>query len=404
MTTAPFFARHRRTLFAAAGTALLHLIAVRWAANGLSAVPAPSPQAARPVEATLLAPAQPAPRAVQADMAARPAVRVKPKRKPAPPPAPAPMEEIAQSESTPAPAEPAAPPAAAPEAAVGDALAGIAAPADPASAQAGQEGAEPPAEQGAAIPTEVPPAPPAVATESPGEAGKADPAAPPPVYRVQPPPPVTMQMDVIANKNGTDWSGSGTLTLTRAGDAYRARLEASLNLLITKLNAIHYTSEGTIDSTGLVPRRSLEQVRNRAPVAIHFNPDSKRISFSASEQSFPWWPGSQDRISVLLQLAGIGRADHAQLERGVRILVGEKKGATLYRFVLEGKETIDTPLGRMEAWHLSRPAVPGSYSTRVDVWLAPDQYWLPVRIRHTEANGTVTTQTAKRITLNETGS
>ena len=237
-------------------------------------------------------------------------------------------------------------------------------------------------------------------------AGQADdPAAPPPVYQVQLPPSGSMEMDVTAkDKRGADWSGNGTLSWTIDGQTYRGRLDAGLSLLVTNLNLLHWISEGTVDSTGLVPRRALEQVRNRPAVAVHFNPDAKRISFSASEHSSPWLPGAQDRLSLLLQLSGIGRADSRQLERGVRILVGEKKDATVWRFVLAGKEDIDTPQGKVTTWHMSRPAVPGAYNARLDVWLAPAQAWLPVRIRNTEANGAVTTQTAKRITLNQTGS
>ncbi|MDB5790159.1 MAG: hypothetical protein JWQ80_183, partial [Massilia sp.] len=130
---------------------------------------------------------------------------------------------------------------------------------------------------------------------------------------------------------------------------------------------------------------------------------SKRITFSASEGSFELLPGAQDKATVPLQLAGIGRADSRQLAAGIDILVGEDKDATVFNFVLVGEETIDTGIGRLATWHLARPPRPGAYNARLDVWLAPAANWFPVRIRNTEANGAVTTQTIRKIVITEAG-
>jgi hypothetical protein len=59
-------------------------------------------------------------------------------------------------------------------------------------------------------------------------------------------------------------------------------------------------------------------------------------------------------------------------------------------------------MGRVLTWHLSRPPKPGSYSARLDIWLAPGLNWFPVQIRNTEANGALTTQTVTRITMSDT--
>jgi hypothetical protein len=68
-----------------------------------------------------------------------------------------------------------------------------------------------------------------------------------------------------------------------------------------------------------------------------------------------------------------------------------------------GTETLDTPLGRLQALHLTRPPKEGSYRSRLDIWLAPAYGALPVQIRNTEANGAVTTQTVNNIALIDTG-
>jgi hypothetical protein len=100
---------------------------------------------------------------------------------------------------------------------------------------------------------------------------------------------------------------------------------------------------------------------------------------------------------VLFQLAGIGRADVNQFGKPMDILVGEDRNAQVYSFVLVGEDELETRMGKLITWHLARPPKPGSYSARLDIWLAPSLDWYPVQIRNTEGNGAVTTQTVTRI-------
>jgi hypothetical protein len=103
-------------------------------------------------------------------------------------------------------------------------------------------------------------------------------------------------------------------------------------------------------------------------------------------------------------LAAIARGDPKQLSGNIDIFVGEDRDASVFSFVVAGQEQIDTPLGRIGTWHLVRPPKPGSYSSRLDLWLAPDYGWVPVQIRNVEASGAVTTQTARSIVKKDSGS
>jgi hypothetical protein len=114
--------------------------------------------------------------------------------------------------------------------------------------------------------------------------------------------------------------------------------------------------------------------------------------------------GAQDKASVPLQLAAIARADPGQLADGADILVGEDRDATVFHFTVQGQEQIDTRIGKLQTWHLSRPPRPGAYNSRLDIWLAPGRGWYPVQIRNIEASGAVTTQTVNNIVMTETGS
>ena len=228
-------------------------------------------------------------------------------------------------------------------------------------------------------------------------------AAPVTRYKVSLPPSAQLTLDVArTDAKGTEWSGKAVLDWRRSGDQYRMTMVASVTLLVT-LNLAELASEGTLSDAGIAPRNMTEKRRGRAPTATHFNADKGSITFSASEASVPLTPGAQDKATFMMQLAGIARADAAQLDQGVQLLVGEEKRADVYRFTLVGPEEMSTPMGNIATIHLARPPKPGSYNSHLDVWLAPGYDWYPVRIRNTEANGAVTTYTIRKIVALESG-
>jgi len=224
-----------------------------------------------------------------------------------------------------------------------------------------------------------------------------------PRYKVSLPPSAELTLDVArTDASGASWSGKAVMDWSLDGSQYRMTMVASITMIVT-MNLAELASEGTIDANGIAPRRMTEKRRNKAQTATHFNRETDRISFSASEAMYPLHPGMQDKTTFALQLAGIARADPAQLGAGIEMVVGEEKDAALYRFVVLGQEEIDTRMGRIGTWRLSRPPRPGEYKSRLDVWLAPGYDWYPVQLQATEANGAVTTQTIRKIVVKESG-
>ena len=199
--------------------------------------------------------------------------------------------------------------------------------------------------------------------------------------------------------DGTVWNGAGALSWQQDGSEYKTTLEAGLDVLVTRINLLVITSAGQIDDHGIAPVTATEKRKGRALTATHFNRAQRRITFSASERSYPLWPGAQDKATLPFQLAGIGRADVNQFRGDIDLLVGEDNEANVFRFKLVGEEELDTTMGRLLTWHLRRPPKPGTYSSQLDIWLAPSSSWYPVQIRNTEANGAVTTQSVSRITV-----
>ena len=92
---------------------------------------------------------------------------------------------------------------------------------------------------------------------------------------------------------------------------------------------------------------------------------------------------------MIWQLAGIGRAESENFQAGKEIavfLAGVRDGE-MWNFRVVGLEQIDIASGKISAWHITRTPRPGSYDQGLEIWLAPQQEWYPVKLRYTETNG-----------------
>ncbi|MCE3261143.1 MAG: hypothetical protein K0R43_222 [Pseudoduganella sp.] len=352
---------HRRILAVGVATVALHAAMIDWVSGRIGATDIERPATPAVITAALHAPpppvaAAPAPKPAEAP---RPRAR---KPKPAAPPVDAPVAAPATPEPAPV-AEPEPEPAPPPAVQSGAA-----------SAAAEVESAQPEA----VAPQEVP-------------AGTRR-------WKVELPPSARLELDVKRkDADGTNWSGSATIVWQQDGAAYKATQEVGISLLIARVNLLEVSSEGVIDDYGIAPAKFTEKRRNRSATNTHFNQQEQKITFSASERTVPLLSGAQDRATVLFQLAGIGRADVNQYGQDIEVLVGEDRKAEIYRFQLVGEEELETAMGKLVTWHIVRPPRPGSYNTRLDIWLAPSLDWYPVQIRNTEASGAITTQTVTRI-------
>lgn len=377
MTIASLLARHRRALVLCGATLALHYAAIDWVGGRLSA------QTQRPsaLPASLMT--------AQLRLALPKRVQSKPQQEVAPLPRAAPHRRAA-------PAAPAVEPVAAPDAAA--AAAATAAVVAEVAAAAGS------IEQAGAAQAQTGTPPPAVAQGETPAAAAPD-AAPRQGlrrYKVNLPPSATFDMTVDrVDADGTKWTGSASMTWHTDGSRYSASVEAGVSVLITRINLLVLRSEGEIDDYGIAPVTATEKRARRAETATHFNRAEGTITFSASERSYPLLVGAQDKATVPFQLGGIGRADVNQFGSDIDIQVGEEKEATIFRFQLIGEEEIETSSGKVVTWHLSRPPRPGSYSSRLDIWLAPGLNWYPIQIRNTEASGALTTQTVSNIKMTD---
>lgn len=368
--------RVQRVLVLGALTAALHYATINWLAGRIGVQQhedRPTPVAAQIRFAT------PAPVAIAAPPAP-------PVVKPATAPRPRPPKRVAPAEPSPAPDAGAAEAGAViasgePDAAAGDA---------PAAAEPAAPAPEP---QAGAAPNAAP-------VQSAQAASSTDPG-PDGVRRfnVNLPPSAAFELKVLrTDADGTKWNGVAEMKWQTDGSRYSSSLEVGISMLITRVNLLSLVSEGTVDDNGIAPVKMMEKRRNRSATNTHFDQDEKRITFSSNAANVQLLPGAQDKATVPFQLAAIGRADVNQFSGDIDIQVGEDRGAVIYRFQLVGEEELQTDMGKLVTLRLARPPRPGSYGSRLDIWLAPSLNWYPVQIRNTEGSGAVTTQTVTKIT------
>lgn len=225
-------------------------------------------------------------------------------------------------------------------------------------------------------------------TEEPATADGAPAEAKTQYYRIDPPPSAELEYDVKALRDGQQWYGSGMFQWTSMGTSYRIAGEASITVLF-KITVLNFRSEGAINDSGIAPVLYSEKPWRKSMTNTHFRREDRKISFSASEAVYPYKGGEQDRASIMWQLAGVGRGDPSQFVPGamLEIVVAGARKAETWRIQVVGEEEIETGYGKMRAWHVVRAPLDGSYEQKIDIWLAPQHEWYPVKLRYTYPNG-----------------
>jgi hypothetical protein len=195
---------------------------------------------------------------------------------------------------------------------------------------------------------------------------------------------------VRATRKGLSLSATGLLRWLPTQTGYQARMEVKALLFGQRSQ----TSVGTLDPThGLQPTRYGDKTRTEQ--ATHFDrtlsPPLLRFSSNAPDE--PLQAHTQDRLSVLLQLAAMWAAAPHRFGPGdtVAIHTAGPRDAGVWAFEVGASSPLPVPLGMLDTVHLVRaPTHP--HDNRVELWLAPALGYLPARILWTQANGDVVDQ------------
>ena len=156
-----------------------------------------------------------------------------------------------------------------------------------------------------------------------------------------------------------------------------------------------YQSEGGFDAYGLAPVRYEEARGKRAPVATNFNRDERQtISFSRVTHTFPLRVAAQDRFSALWQLIALVRGTPDQFVPGVTRVFYVADTDTVEEWQIQVVGEDDIPVqGEEGKWirarHFLRLPRREGDARKLEVWLAENLGWVPVKIRQTEPSGNV---------------
>jgi hypothetical protein len=195
--------------------------------------------------------------------------------------------------------------------------------------------------------------------------------------QLQYPPNAVLDYAVQSVRRGQSTSGSGQVSWKIDGSEYELQLESAVLGFVV----LTQKSVGTLNSQGLAPERFSDKRLNRSEQAAHFMRAQGIVKFSNNQPDAPLLPGMQDRLSVLLQLAGIIGGDTKRYEIVNRILIpvaGADK-SELWEFSLEKPLDITVPAANMRAIKLVRKPR-NEFDQKLEIWLSPQLGYLPIRI------------------------
>lgn len=185
--------------------------------------------------------------------------------------------------------------------------------------------------------------------------------------------------------------GQATYTWRAAGDRYSLDSVAEatgLAALFTQARIVQ-SSEGRIGATGLQPERFAMERNRKRSYAARFDWEGRRL-FLPKDEVVALRDHTQDLLSFPFHLAmTIAETDAAWIQpvTNGRMLKG-------YRFVQVGRDTLQRDGKPLHTLHLRGTR---AFEGSLEVWLAPELHWLPVRIRTEDSKGRVTDLSLTRL-------
>ena len=214
----------------------------------------------------------------------------------------------------------------------------------------------------------------------------------------------TLQYRLQGQLNGAPVTGPVTLAWRRTDEIYEADWESSA----PALSALRMSSVGLVVPQGLVPVQAGPRTAGVPPTRFDYAPPA--VHFASSGQSAALPPGTQDELSVVLQLGAWLAGDARRFEPGqtFELPIAGSDAVQPSRWLVDGAETI-TALGgqSVQAFKLTRLPLGGQGATasaRLEVWLAEAMDYLPARLHWSWPDGTSVDAVVNTARLNRTDS
>lgn len=169
--------------------------------------------------------------------------------------------------------------------------------------------------------------------------------------------------------------------------------QIKVTIAVPFLGEYIFSSSGKVDRYGLAPDFYEEIRGNKGARNIEFQRSTQTIKFSVNGHTAQIANGTQDRFSVLFQLAslvaGNPELDSAGIAR--EIPIAEMDKLSQWIFVSQGDEQVSDPTQsrKINARHFVRLPREEGDQRKLEVWLSEENNWLPLKIIQTEPNGRV---------------
>lgn len=199
--------------------------------------------------------------------------------------------------------------------------------------------------------------------------------------------PPRFHLDYLAQASRGPLSLDGENDLAYDSDGTRYTLRSATRSVLFSGEQV---SRGTLQREGkavlLQPLRYEERRGRREPRNVDIDWGANTVRFTANpDGSAVTRPRLQDRLSVLVQAGQQLRA--LARPAAVALPVAGARQVSTYQLDLRGPESLDLPIGRVDAIKLERPL--DAEHDGLELWIAPSLCWLPVRLRFTDDRGQV---------------
>ncbi len=182
-------------------------------------------------------------------------------------------------------------------------------------------------------------------------------------------------------------SGELTLSWKFADGHYRLDSVAQGSGIFAIAGKFVQASEGDIGATGLRPATfSMERRGKKDSAAFNWSENSVRFTGKSGDRTEAATPGTQDMLSLLFQLAFA-----PPLGDDLTVIVTNGRKLERYAFERAGNEVISLEGGKFHTLKILKQRK--GDEDGMEVWLALEHHYLPVKIRVTDKKGSVIEQT-----------
>ena len=160
---------------------------------------------------------------------------------------------------------------------------------------------------------------------------------------------------------------------------------------------IRRESKGAVTAGGLRPESFVETRNGHIKRSATFDWSAGQVELTDGDhkQTVPLPPNTWDATSFAWNFS-FARPDGKDL----KVNATDGRRITEYRYKVVGREKLVTAMGDLETVHVKKIQDEGD-KRAFDVWLAVDQFYLPVRIRAIEKDGTAFDSLVEDIKLTE---